>query len=150
MVEAAIILSVFVLIIMGMLELALVVFRYNWVSEAARQGARTAIVRGALAGDDDPPVMNSWPATHYDDPPTYGAYEHPATTDDEIINSMQPYLTLLDPAKTTVRVEWLDGNNQVDSRVRFSVTTTHEAFLTSFFGGKTWTLNGTSTMRIVH
>ena len=142
MVEAAIFLPVFVFIVLGMLELAVLVLRYNWVSEASRQGARMAVVRGALApGTTGTPVMNSWgPST----------YEEPATDAGEIAKSLEPYTTLLEPSRTTIRVEWPDGDLEVGSRVRFKVTTSHEAFISSLFGGRTWTVSGTSTMVIAH
>ena len=118
------------------------VLRYNWVSEASRQGARMSIVRGTLApGTTGTPVMNSWGPT---------TYEQPATDAGEIAKSLEPYLTLLDSSRTTIRVEWLDGNLEVGSRVRFTVITSHEAFISAMFGGHNWTLAGTSTMEIAH
>ena len=49
MVEAAIILPVFLLLIFGMIDVGMGVFRNNLLSEAARHGARQAIVHGAFA-----------------------------------------------------------------------------------------------------
>jgi hypothetical protein len=142
MVESAIYLATFLLIILGMLELALVVFQYNCVSEAARQGVRMAIVRGSMApGEGDTPLLNAWGPTTYD---------QLATDDHEIVQSLERYMTLLDPEVTSVRVEWLDGNNDPGSRVRFTVSTSHTAFMTDLFWGTTWQLTGSSTMEIVH
>ncbi len=53
MVEAAIILPVFLTLILGMLDLSTGVFRHQLVSQAARQGVRRAIVHGKLAPPQD-------------------------------------------------------------------------------------------------
>jgi Flp pilus assembly protein TadG len=142
MVEVAIYLPIFLLLVLVMIELALLVFRYNWVSQTARQGARMAIVRGSMApGEGATPIMNAWgPAT----------YEAPATATDEIMRSFQPFMTLLDPAQTAVRLEWPDSNNDPGSKVRVTVTTSHTGFVSAMFAGTSWQLSGSSMMEIVH
>ena len=52
MVEAAIILPVFLVLTLGMIDLGIAVFQNNAVCEASRQGARIASVHGAYAADD--------------------------------------------------------------------------------------------------
>ena len=56
LVEAAIVLPVFLLLVFGIIELGLAVARYNMLAEVARDGARMAIVHGA----DAPPEMAAW------------------------------------------------------------------------------------------
>lgn len=138
MVEAAIVLPSFLLLILGMLELSMLVYRYNWVSEAARQCARHAIVHGDLAS----PKMNTWGPTQFQASAT--------ETDKEIVSELQGYLIMLDPNVTTITVDWLDGDTEVGSRVRCTISTQHQAFLTFPFGGDSWTFDGVSTMEIAH
>jgi hypothetical protein len=55
----------------------------------------------------------------------------------------------LDLAKTTLSLEWLDGDAKLESRVRARVITTHKPFLKLLFTTD-WTLTGESTMQIAH
>ena len=48
-IELAIVLTLFLTLVFGMLDLGIAVFRYHIVCEAARQGARQAIVHGKLS-----------------------------------------------------------------------------------------------------
>src|SRR3954454_7531896 len=57
MLEAAIVLPVFVLLVFSMIDLGLGVFHYNMLSQAARHGVRQAIVHGKFA----PPSWNGGP-----------------------------------------------------------------------------------------
>ena len=47
--EAAIIIPVFLLFVLGTVDVGLAVLRYNILSQGARQGARTAMVHGENA-----------------------------------------------------------------------------------------------------
>lgn len=136
-VETAIVLAVFLVLVFGMLELGIAVFRYHVVSQGARQGARQAIVRGELA----PPELSEWGPAEYG--PQFGS------ADDEIAVAIRPYLTGLDLDRTTIQLSWPDGNTRIGSRVRVTVNTTHEPFVTFLFTTG-WTLTGDSTMRIAH
>lgn len=49
LVEGVVVVFVFLLLIMGILDLGITVFRYHVVYEAARSGARWAMVHGATA-----------------------------------------------------------------------------------------------------
>src|SRR3954466_11950835 len=64
LVEAAITTSVFLTLVVGMIDLGIYVFRTHVITQAARQGARTAIVHGSLA----PSGWNGgpWGPTTYD------------------------------------------------------------------------------------
>ena len=135
-IETALILVVLVVLIFGMFDLGIAVYRYTLVSQASRQLARNAIVRGEMATQ-----LGRWGPVTY----TSAASEtHP------IPQSIQKYLGGLDPATTTVRVEWLDGNNRPESRIRATVTTSYEPFITFIFGSPTWNMSGSSTMQIAH
>jgi Flp pilus assembly protein TadG len=136
-VETAIVLLVFVVLVLGMLELSIAVLRYNIVSQAARQAARQAIVRGELA----PPKLSEWgPAS----------FSRNANAADPTVEAIQPYLTGLDLNNTTIAIDWIDGSTKIQKRVRVTIVTSHQPFLTFIFGSSAWTLNGVSTMQITH
>ena len=54
--EFAIIFPLFLLIILLIIDVARAIFVYSVISDAAREGARYAIVHGSLSATDNPPV----------------------------------------------------------------------------------------------
>lgn len=137
LVETAIILNVFLLLILGTLDLGLATFRYNTVSQAARQGARQAAVHGALA----PPQLSSWGP---------GTYTGTAADGSEFAQAVSPMLAGFKLSDVTIRVEWLDGGNNVQQRVRYSVSTPYRPIIGSLFTSTSYTLSAASTMPIAH
>ncbi|NQV28384.1 MAG: pilus assembly protein [Rhodopirellula sp.] len=134
MVETAIVLSVFLLLILGTLDLGIATYRYNTLSQAARQGARQAIVHGKLA----PPAMTAWgPAT----------YTGTAGDGSVYAQAVSPMLVGFTLSNVTIKVEWPDGGNTLQQRVRYTVTTPYQP---AFFFGSTSTLSAVSTMPIAH
>ncbi|MCH7862944.1 MAG: hypothetical protein IH998_15000, partial [Proteobacteria bacterium] len=88
-----------------------------------------------------PPKLDEWgPAT----------YTSGANSGDPIAETIKPYLSGLDLDNTTITIEWLDGSTKIQDRVRVTIITSHEAFLTIIVGSSTWTLSGVSTMPIAH
>jgi hypothetical protein len=137
LVETALVLPVFLFIIFAALDLSLAVFRYNSLSAAARRLAREAIVHGALA----PPQHATW-----------GPSRVAATGSDssEPAQAIRPYLATFDPAVVQLQIDWLDGDTQPDHRVRASLTYPQTSIVGGLFGYGTISLQGTSTMRILH
>ena len=138
MAEVAVIGLLFLMLIMGLLDLGIGVYRYNLVCQAARQGARQAIVHGALA----PSQIGSW------GPATYGPT--PASGSNAIAVALQPYLTGIEPSTVTIKYQWLDGDNQFGHRVQVTVTYSYKPMMTFIFGSPTYNLGTVSTMRIAH
>lgn len=135
--ETAVVLLVIVTLSLGMFDLGMGVFRNNICSQAARQGARLAIVHGKLA----PPQLLEWgPST----------YTGTGSSGDAIPTAIRPYLAGLDPAQVTIQVEWLDATTEFEGRVRVTVSTPYQPFLTFVFGNNSYTVSGSSTMRIAH
>ena len=134
--ELAMVILVFLTIIFGMIELAIVVFQYHVVSQGSRQIARLAIVRGELA----PPELTAWGPT---------TKTVTANSADEVALAGKGYLTGLDLSATTIQLEWLDSSIALEKRVQVTVTTTHQAILSFPLSGS-WTLTGRSTMPIAH
>ena len=138
-VEFSIVAMVFLTAVFGMLELSIAVFQYHVVSQAARHGARLAIVRGELAtalGKWDPVVLGN----------THSAL---LSANDPISNLIRPYTSGITPNQTTVTVTWPDATNKLESLVQVEVVTVHQPFVTFLFSSS-WTLTGRSTMPIAH
>src|SRR4051812_13670270 len=127
MVEAVITTTALTTLMLGMVDMGVGIFRMHILSEAARQGARQAAVHGAQAV-----VLGSW------GPTTAGPLA--GNSGNSKVAGMLPYLTGLDLSTVNVTFEWPDNNNNVESRVRVTVTTTWSPMLTSLFGTSAYTL----------
>jgi hypothetical protein len=139
MVESAIIMMAFLLLIFGMIDLGRGVFRHNQLAQAARQGARQAMVHGQLA----PAKWNGGP---------WGPSTINVKADANgvpIVDAIQPMLVSCELDKTSIKVEWLDGSNKLEKSVRVTVTSPFQPVLISFFGGA-FDLHAASTMPIAH
>jgi Flp pilus assembly protein TadG len=136
-VEMAIVVSVFLTLVLGMLDLGIAVFRYHLLAQAARQGARQAIVHGSMADR-----LGPWgPATYTGTSDVDG---HP------IVAAIRPSLVGLHLSQVTIQAEWPDADNKFEQRVRVTVSAPYQPMMTFIFGNPTFTLQGTSTMRIAH
>ena len=137
-VEAAIMLPVFLILVLGMIDLAVGVSRKQMVCQAAREAGRLAMVRGSMA----PSQLGQW------GPTTFGPA--PAESTDPIAKAVAAKLGGLRPSAVTLKLEWLDGSNTPESRVRATVTTTYQPVVTYIFGPTPITLTATSTVLITH
>ena len=137
MLETAIILNVFLMLILGTFDLGIATYRYNTLSQVARQGARQAIVHGSLAS----PAMTAWGPTTYNGTAGDGSV---------YAQAVSPMLVGFVLGNVTIKVEWLDGGNAVQQRVRYTVTTTYRPIITSFFSSSSFTQSAASTMPIAH
>jgi hypothetical protein len=139
----AMVLSLFFVMLFGILELSIAVFRYHAVGHLSRQIARMAIVRGEMA-IAAPMGLGRW------GPGTYGPQVLGESSGaDPIASTTSRYLAGLDPDRTTVQIEWPEGSNRLEMPVRVTVETAYEPFITFLFTS-TWTLRGVSTMSIAH
>jgi hypothetical protein len=144
LVEAVITTAVLTTLMLGMVDLGVGVFRNHIISEAARQGARQASVHGILASTGSPysGLLGAW------GPTTVGPLA--GNSGDSKVAGMLPYLTGVDLSATNITFQWPDGNNNVESRVEVTVTTTWSPMLTSLFGASAYTLSASSTTQIAH
>jgi hypothetical protein len=156
LVESSLVATVFVILVFGMIDLGMALFHKHVVSEAARQGARNAIVHGYLAPTHS--RMNAWGPTPSYYPPltSHSAYAGSTSTtvrgddsSDELAGTIMPYLVGLDPGTVTITIQWPDGNNDVGNRVTVFVTTTYQPPVPLVFGDG-MTIADSSTMTIVH
>lgn len=137
----AITLLVFVSLVFGILELSMLVFQQHVVNHLSRQIARQAIVHGEHAREDF--AGGPWGPEQYGPTTLAGA-----SADDLIAKTILNEVIIIDPARTTVTIEWPDGNNEVESRVRVRLTSEVDALVGMFTSGAS--LTGESEMRIAH
>jgi hypothetical protein len=136
-VEAAVVLSVFLVLLVGSLDLALAVLRSNTLAEGARRLARAAIVRGAAAEH----ALGSWGPG--DDSGTASDGSEPAAV-------IRDALVLINPAQVQYVLIWPDGGNANGQRVRAELTSSHRSLVSTLFGAGEVTLRATSVMQIEH
>lgn len=136
MTETAIVLMIFLVLIFGMLDLGIMVARQQMLAQAARGGARAAIVRGEYAD-----VLGSMGPTEITG---YASDNH------AVAAAARPYLVLMTPSNVRLRVTWPNGTNEFGEPVRVSTSADFTPIVTFIFGSPTWTLTGTSEMPIAH
>jgi hypothetical protein len=101
----------------ALVDLGMVVFQSNVMSEAAAQGARAAIVHG----NTTPRVSASWgPGASYPGASPYSVKAN--SSSDPIALAVQPYLAGLQTSNVTITVQWLDGANAPENRVQVTVS----------------------------
>jgi Flp pilus assembly protein TadG len=138
--EAAIVVPVFLLLVLGTIDIGLAVSRQSSLSQAARQGARKAAVHGKLA-----------PAGWDGGPWGVDTIEEPiAVSGNYAVDAVKPMLVNCPVDQTYVRFEWPEGRNDVGNQVRVTVTSEYTPMMTFIFGAPTITLRATSTMMISH
>lgn len=139
-VEAAIVLTLFVTLVLGMIDLGMGVLRYNTVSQAARIVVRRAIVHGSLA---TAAFGGSWGPTTYTGK---GSDGDAIMTELKRVNAFMG----LDPSQVTVTIQWLDATNDPESqqnRVQATVTTSYQPMTTLFL---VFNVSASSTMPVAH
>lgn len=135
--ECALVLPVFLLVIFASLDLGLAVFRHNALSAAARYLARESALHGALA----PPQRTTWGPT---------LFTGTGADASEPSQAIQRYLATFNAAAVQVQINWPDGDTQPDDRVQATVNYAQTSLLGSLFGYGTLNLQATSTMHILH
>ena len=147
MIETAITLMLFIVLVFGMLDLGLWVFRHHILAQTARQIARQAIVHGSLAEE-----LGSWGPTTLSGTAAINTGGDPADPDTQIRAIANRALVGFNPNQVTYEVQWPDGGNdpQEEHRVRVSLTTPYSPIMTFIFGNPSFDLSATSVMHIAH
>ena len=137
MLEATAIMGAWTVMFVGIFDFGSATLRRNLVSHVARQVVRLAIVRGADAG----PELPVWgPATQ-----TFQVSDnHP------MANTLRPIAGGSATSSFQVQLEWIDGGNASEQRVRATVTGRFSSLLGVVVGSKNVPLQARSTMPIVH
>lgn len=127
--ELAVVLPVILLLILGTIDFGLVMYATGAVSEAARAGARYAMVHGSMAAVPVGPAANN------------------AT----VQSVVQEYAVALIPANLTVTSSWGLGSNTVGNPVTVTVNYKCPLSIGHLSGlGSTVTVQGQTTMLITH
>jgi Flp pilus assembly protein TadG len=127
-VELAFILPVVLVLILGTIDFAIIMYAYGTVSESARSGARYAIVHGSMAAS---PVG-------------------PGANDTTVANIVKANTPALDPANLTIASTWGSGSNTAGSPVSVNVSYNCPTFMLKVLGFNTIKVTGTTTMTIAH
>ena len=137
-VEMALALSLFLTLILGFVDLGYGVFRQHVLSQAARQLARQAIVRGQLADR-----LSTWGP---------GQISMTANEVNEIGEFIAPKLVGWNLNEVKVDVIWIDDGNDArnGNRVFVEMTAPYRPIMTFIFGNPSFDLRATSTMFVAH
>ena len=136
-IEAAIVLPVCLLLLLGMLEISIALTRHTVMAEAARRVARAAIVHG----DHATAAQGQWGPTTLE---IDAAEDHPAAA------AVRDFLMTLEPSQVQINVQWPDGGNEPEDRVAVTVSYVHEPVVTFPGFYDHLNLSGRSVMRIAH
>lgn len=121
----------------GIFDFGSATLRRNLVAHVARQAVRLAIVRGADAGPELPvwgPVTQTFRISD----------NHP------IANTLRPLAGGSAASSFDVELQWIDGGNAAEQRIRAIVTGRFSSLLGVVAGSRNVPLQATSTMPIVH
>jgi Flp pilus assembly protein TadG len=128
LVEMAFIVPVVLLLLLGTIDFAQVMYAYGTVSEAARAGARYAMVHGSMAASPVGPTAND-------------------STVATIVKNNAP---ALNPAQLTVSSSWPWGSNRAGCQVCVSASYTCPLSVGKLIGMNSVTVTGSTTMLITH
>jgi|GEM_PF-950663 len=137
MLETALVLSVFLTLVLGLLDFGLAVLNRNTLEAAACRLARAVIVHGSRSEG----MAEPW-----------GPETLTGTADDgsEMAQVVAPVLAVMPPSEVQIQIEWPDGSHAVGQRVIVTLSYDHEPIYAGFFGTATWKLQAVSTMHIQH
>jgi hypothetical protein len=134
--EGAIVLGIVVVLVLSGLDLALALTRYQSLCDASRRAVRAATVRGSKALQLGPLGPS----------PLEFAADHASP----VAAACRTVLIAMEPAEVTIRVEWPDGGNQFDQRVRASLAYEHQPIVPIWSATGGIRLTATSTLPIAH
>lgn len=150
LVEAAIVLPLFLLVVISFIDFGLGVFRYNKVAHSAREAAREASVRGSLS----PPRKTAWGPDSLtidgNEMRGQGQIQMANEHEEDVASSLRPHLNGLDMAQTTIELEWLDEDNHWGSRVKVTVRSGYRPILFSLVSDRQIPMESSCTVRIEH
>ncbi len=133
--ETALVLGLFLLVVLGTLDLGLTGIRQNVLSDAGRRMARYAALRGAESTG-----LPLGPQT------LTGA----ASDLSDAAQSLRPWLATMAPSETFFRLEWIDGGNQPGQRLRVTVWYDHRTLVPLLPAATTRRLQSSTTLLIAH
>ncbi|HWL09987.1 MAG TPA: hypothetical protein VNQ76_16395 [Planctomicrobium sp.] len=136
-VEGAVVLSVIVVVLLAGLDLSLAVLQYNTLSELSCKLSRQAIVHGEQAGKNN----RSWGPQ---------VYSSTADTNTEQAKLIRDLIVTFDPKDVHIRLEWMDGGNRLNHRVKVTVSADYVPIIRMPFSGSAYPLSASSVKRITY
>jgi Flp pilus assembly protein TadG len=136
-VEAAIVLSVFLLILFVMLDLGLMVLDYNLLCDGAQQLCRQAMIHGSKSS----PQETMWGPTNVSGNAGDGS---------QYSQSFQQDLPTLPLSKVNYTLQWPNGTNQPDDPVQATLTYQYSPMIPYVLGNKPIALEAVCTMPVDH
>lgn len=143
--EMSVILMAFLVLTFGMFDLGVGVFRYHILANAARHGARQAIVHGSMSN-----VAGTWGPNQIDVPASANGVPIVDGTQGGISIGVQPLLIGCNLSQTRVIADWPNGTNDLEDPVRVTLTSPFQPVLTFIIPNTQITLSASSTMQIAH
>ena len=128
LIEFALVLPLVVIFLLGTMDMGMLVYAYCTVSEAARGGARYAIVNGSMSAAPVGPTAN----------------------DTTVASVVQNYAPALDPTRLTVTSSWPSSSNNATCPVTVTATYQYLLFTGRLIGIGPVNVKGSTTMVITH
>lgn len=137
MVEAAVVVPAFLMLVLGILDFGLATLNRNNLAAVANRLCRAAIVRGEKSS----PERTPWgPQT----------FQGTAADGNEVAGVVKPYLAVMKPSDVQIRLDWLDASNARDKRVKATITYDQKLICGTLFGMTPWSQQAVSIMQIQH
>jgi Flp pilus assembly protein TadG len=129
--ELAVVMPGVALLLLGVLDFAQIIYAYDTVSEAARAGARYAMVHGSRAGQNGLTAAG------------------PAANDTNVANAVKANAPVLDHARLTITSSWGSGSNDPTCPVTVTTTYSYPPLLGGVLGLSV-SVTGSTTMLITY
>jgi hypothetical protein len=136
-VETALVIGTWTIMFVGIFDAGNASIRHNTSTHLARQAARLAIVRGSQAG----PELPVWGP---------GTRTVNLADGSDISQAMAIHLRGLPASSFNLKLEWPDGNNDPESRVRAVVTANYHPIIGFALGNSSIPMEAQCTMPIAH
>ena len=128
LVEFSLTIVIFMILVLGVFDVGRVVWNYNTLASAAREGTRYAIVHGSASS----------------------APSGPAANDASVQAAVAKYASGLNSGNLTTTSTWLDGSNAPGTRVKVTATYRFNSIFSSLLGIGPFTMTSSSTMSITN
>ena len=133
--EFALVGLIFMIVVVGLVELGRAVWNYNTLAHAAREGARYAIVHGSRATEPSGPGSTNFTLPDQDA---------------AVTETVRGYASGLDLTDLTVSAEWPDGTNERGRHVRVTARYEYQPMFSNLLHLPGITLTSTSIMTITY
>jgi len=128
LVEFSLTIVIFMILVLGVVDVGRAVWNYNTLANATREGTRYAIVHGSASS----------------------APSGPAANDASVRAAVAKYASGLSSGNLTTTSTWLDGSNGAGARVKVTTSYRFNSIFSSLLGIAPFTMTSSSTMMITN